>query len=92
LKNLSSKVKDAEAKIRKIDGEWQKLYLSIPNIPHESVSIRKTENNNVTVATWRFIEYISPHAIPHYEIPWFSNVIDFQRGIKATGAGFPFYN
>ncbi|MDR1891164.1 MAG: serine--tRNA ligase [Puniceicoccales bacterium] len=91
LKNLSSRVKDAEAKIRKIDGEWQELYLSIPNIPHESVPVGKTEKDNVTVATWRSIEDISPHAMPHYEIPWFSNAIDFQRGVKVTGAGFPFY-
>ncbi|MDR2603514.1 MAG: serine--tRNA ligase, partial [Puniceicoccales bacterium] len=39
LKNLSSKVKEAETKIREIDGEWQMLYLSIPNVPHESVPV-----------------------------------------------------
>ncbi|MDR2776922.1 MAG: serine--tRNA ligase [Puniceicoccales bacterium] len=91
LKNLSSKVKEAETKIREIDGEWQTLYLSIPNVPHESVPIGKTEKDNVTVATWGSIGDISPHAIPHYDIPWFSKGIDFQRGVKVTGAGFPFY-
>ncbi|MDR1528729.1 MAG: serine--tRNA ligase [Puniceicoccales bacterium] len=91
LKNLSSKVKEAETKIREIDGEWQTLYLSIPNVPHESVPIGKTEKDNVTVATWGSVGDISPHAMPHYDIPWFSNGIDFQRGIKVTGAGFPFY-
>ncbi|MDR0742261.1 MAG: serine--tRNA ligase [Puniceicoccales bacterium] len=91
LKNLSSKVKEAETKIREIDGEWQTLYLSIPNVPHESVPAGKTEKDNVTVATWGSVEDISPHAMPHYDIPWFSNGIDFQRGVKVTGAGFPFY-
>ena len=33
----------------------------------------------------------SPHAIPHYDIPWFDQMIDFPRGVKVTGAGFPFY-
>ncbi|MDR2778974.1 MAG: serine--tRNA ligase [Puniceicoccales bacterium] len=91
LKNLSSKVKKAETKIREIDGEWKALYLSIPNIPHESVPIGKTEKGNVTVAAWGSVEDVSPHAMPHYEIPWFSNAIDFQRGVKVAGAGFPFY-
>ncbi|MDR1173556.1 MAG: serine--tRNA ligase [Puniceicoccales bacterium] len=91
LKNLSSKVKEAETKIREIDGEWQTLYLSIPNVPHESVPVGKTEKDNVTVATWGSVEDISPYAMPHYDIPWFSKGIDFQRGVKVTGAGFPFY-
>ncbi|MDR2628484.1 MAG: serine--tRNA ligase [Puniceicoccales bacterium] len=91
LKSLSSKVKEAETKIREIDGEWQTLYLSIPNVPHESVPVGKTEKDNVTVATWGSVEDVSPHAMPHYDIPWFSNGIDFQRGVKVTGAGFPFY-
>lgn len=91
LKNLSLKVKEAETRIREIDGEWQMLYLSIPNVPHESVPVGKTEKDNVTVATWGSIGDVSPHAMPHYDIPWFSQGIDFQRGVKVTGAGFPFY-
>ena len=33
----------------------------------------------------------SPHAVPHYEIPWFDEMIDFPRGVKVAGAGYPFY-
>src|SRR5690606_9930345 len=33
----------------------------------------------------------APHHRPHWEIPWFPQVVDFARGSKVTGAGFPFY-
>ncbi|MDR1595451.1 MAG: serine--tRNA ligase [Puniceicoccales bacterium] len=91
LKDLSLKVKNIEAKIREIEGEWRSLYLSIPNVPHESVPIGRTENDNIPILTWEPPSGISKLAMPHYDIPWFSSAIDFPRGVKVTGAGFPFY-
>ena len=91
LGELAAKVKDAEAKIRAGEDEWQALYLAIPNVPHESVPIGKTEKDNIVVSTWEPAGGISRWAMPHYDIPWFSNAIDFQRGTKVSGAGFPFY-
>ncbi|MDR1414010.1 MAG: serine--tRNA ligase [Puniceicoccales bacterium] len=91
LKELSLQVKEAEAKIREIDGEWKSLHLSIPNVPHESVPIGKTDKDNVAIFSWEPSGGISEFAVPHYEIPWFSKAIDFPRGVKVSGAGFPFY-
>ncbi|MDR1401478.1 MAG: serine--tRNA ligase [Puniceicoccales bacterium] len=91
LRELSLKVKESEAKIREIDGEWKSLYLSIPNVPHESVPIGKTEKDNVAISSWEPTGGISEFAMPHYDIPWFSKAIDFPRGVKVSGAGFPFY-
>ena len=31
-----------------------------------------------------------PHSLPHYDIPWFDEMIDFSRGVKVAGAGYPF--
>jgi seryl-tRNA synthetase len=45
----------------------------------------------VTHATWGDIPAEQPHQIPHWEFPWFSEIVDFARGSKVTGAGFPFY-
>jgi seryl-tRNA synthetase len=91
LKVLSEKVRELEEKIREIDGEWNALYLSIPNIPHESVPIGRSEEDNVTIATWGAVDGVSSYAMPHYDIPWFGRAIDFPRGVKVSGAGFPFY-
>lgn len=91
LKSLAEKIKLLDSKIQDLEVQWKSLYLTIPNIPHHSVPLGKNETENVTVSTWGDIEKVSPFAIPHYDIPWFSKLLDFPRGVKVTGAGFPFY-
>ena len=65
--------------------------MTVPNLPHESVPDGKGEQDNQTVSTWGDIDGDFPNSIPHFDIPWFDQMIDFPRGVKATGAGFPFY-
>ena len=91
LKELSNKVKLLEDKVKEINIAWNELYLSIPNLPHESVPYGKTDQDNVEVYKNGNFDAISKHAIPHYDIPWFNDAIDFPRGVKVSGAGFPFY-
>ncbi|MDR3144062.1 MAG: serine--tRNA ligase [Puniceicoccales bacterium] len=91
MKSLSEGVKEAESRVKDIENEWLALYLTIPNVPHESVPIGRSEKDNVTVATWGNVGGISPCAMPHWDIPWFAEAIDFARGVKVSGAGFPFY-
>ncbi|MDE6576088.1 MAG: serine--tRNA ligase [Opitutales bacterium] len=91
LKKFSDEVKQLETELTTIEQQWKALYLAIPNVPHESVPVGKNEKDNVTIATCGDPEAVSPYAVPHYDIPWFSKFIDFPRGAKVTGAGFPFY-
>ena len=53
--------------------------------------VAPNEAGNETVATWGAIREAPAHAVPHYEIPWFNRIVDFDRGSKVTGAGFPFF-
>ncbi|MDR0741102.1 MAG: serine--tRNA ligase [Puniceicoccales bacterium] len=91
LRTLADGAKALDSQLETIEEKWKALYLSIPNVPHESVPIGKSADDNQTVATWGDIEKISKNAVPHYDIPWFNRLIDFPRGVKVTGAGFPFY-
>lgn len=91
MKTIAAKVKSADQKIKDVEEEWRSLYLSIPNIPHESVPVGKSDKDNVEVMKCGDFDKISSCAIPHYDIPWFPRTIDFQRGVKVSGAGFPFY-
>ena len=91
MKELARKVKDLEAFAKGADEQFQEAFLSIPNLPHESVPDGKGEEDNQTVSTWGEVEGDFPHAVPHYDIPWFEKLIDFPRGVKVAGAGFPFY-
>ena len=93
MKALSAQVKELQAKQDEIEAQWHAAFLAIPNIPHESVPEGKSDADNVTVSTWGSVEDDAafPNAIPHYELPWFTEAIDMAGGTKVTGAGFPFY-
>ncbi|MDR0715342.1 MAG: serine--tRNA ligase [Puniceicoccales bacterium] len=91
LKQLSARVKELELRVNELNFAWNEAYLAIPNIPHASVPIGKSDKDNVELMISGDMDSVSPHAVPHYDIPWFSQAIDFSRGAKVSGAGFPFY-
>jgi seryl-tRNA synthetase len=91
LKDLSAGVKHLEAAAKQADDAFQQAFLTIPNLPDPSVPLGQTEADNEVVATWGNPDADYPHAQAHYLIPWFESRIDFARGVKVTGAGFPFY-
>ncbi len=91
MKGLAKKVKDLEAIAKEADDKFQEVFLTIPNIPHPSVPDGKGEEDNQVLSTWGELEGDSPCSIPHYDIPWFDQMIDFPRGVKVAGAGYPFY-
>lgn len=92
MKALSDQVKALETEAAEVDARWKGLILSVPNLPDASVPDGKTEEENVVAAEWGDAgALISAHAVPHWDIPWFAQAIDFERGVKTTGAGFPFY-
>jgi len=92
MKTLSTQVKELEASTKQVDEEWRQAMLTIPNIPHESVPVGRGENDNVTIDSWE-PEGFSKDGLylPHWDIPNVSKYLEFNRGVKVTGAGFPFY-
>ena len=91
MKELAARVKELEGEAKNADDEFTEAFMTVPNVPHDSVPDGKGEEDNQTVSTWGDVEGDFPDAVPHYDIPWFDQMIDFPRGVKVTGAGFPFY-
>ena len=91
MKSLSAQVKEKEAQLATVEAQWRAAMLTLPNIPHASVPEGRTPAQNAVQATWGSIEAASPCAKPHWEIPGFDRLVDFPRGAKVTGAGFPFF-
>lgn len=91
MKAIASNAKELEAASKEADETFQAAFLEIPNLPDPSVPIGKGEDENVVASTWGDADAEFPNALPHFDIPWFESRIDFARGVKATGAGFPFY-
>ena len=90
MKSLSSRAKALDAEAKSADKAFQIAFLDVPNLPDDSVPNGQGEEDNNVIHSWGALDGF-PHARPHYDIPWFETRIDFARGVKATGAGFPFY-
>ena len=91
MKSLATQVKELESEAKEADLKFKEIFLTIPNIPHDSVPDGKGEEDNEVVSTWGNVAGEFPHALSHYDIPWFEKMIDFPRGVKVAGAGYPFY-
>ena len=91
IKIISNKVKTLNNQFQILSKQWNELYLSIPNIPHNSVPIGSSKDNNQIINIWESNIPISVYAKAHYDIPNFNNIFDLYRGSKVTGKGFPFY-
>lgn len=91
MREVSARVKELQTRQAEMEAEWEKVFLTIPNLPHESVPEGRTEEDNVVAETWGDPEAQSPHAKAHWDIPWFSKMVDLERGAKIAGAGFPVF-
>jgi seryl-tRNA synthetase len=91
MKGVAAQAKAAEEAMKPLEEKLHAAMLSLPNIPHATVPEGKTPDQNVVHATHGSIDATSKSAVPHWEISGFSNLIDFPRGAKVTGAGFPFF-
>lgn len=87
---LKEQIQEKEDKLRSLKEAREDLLLKIPNVPHESVPVGQTEDDNEVFKTWG-----DPNKEdwrrPHWELVEEQEWIDFDRGAKVTGAGFPFY-
>ncbi|MDE6317844.1 MAG: serine--tRNA ligase [Muribaculaceae bacterium] len=74
-----------------VEKEMLDIRLSIPNIPCEAVPEGKTAEDNVVEKTGGEMPDLPADALPHWELAKKYNIIDFDLGVKITGAGFPVY-
>ena len=82
---LKSKLTALEDAIRNV------LYL-IPNVPNAIVPKGNSDEDNEIIFEEGAIPTLHADAIPHWELAKQYNIIDFELGVKITGAGFPVYN
>lgn len=94
-KAKTSELKSAEAELKvKVDGidaEIKSLMYQLPNVPHELVKAGKSEEDNEIVETHGAPPAFNFVGKPHWELAAKYNLIDFELGVKITGAGFPVY-
>lgn len=91
MKSISGKVKELDTQLKDLEDQWGALLLNVPNLPDASVPEGKSEDDNVEVGRWGDIPAEKDFHVPHYDLDWLEQILDFKRGTKVTGAGFPFY-
>ncbi len=87
---LKESTKEIEAKMAACQNELNELLLLLPNLPHQSVPEGKGADDNVIVRGNGEIPVLS-NPLPHWELAKKYDIIDFDLGVKLTGAGFPVY-
>jgi seryl-tRNA synthetase len=88
-------MKESEQQMRNevqvLEEEIRELLYQIPNVPKAIVPAGSSEKDNLTVFEAGNIPNLSEDALPHWEITSKYDLIDFELGVKVTGAGFPIY-
>jgi seryl-tRNA synthetase len=95
LKNKTTawkeEITNLEAELKKAEQAVQEKLVLLPNMPHKSVPKGKTPEDNEIVLQDGKLPELSDKALPHWDIAKKYKIIDFELGVKITGAGFPVY-
>lgn len=89
--SLKEKAKMLEEKTRNLEQDVFNLLVTLPNLPHNTVPEGKTPEENLNVFEHAVIPDLHEGALPHWELIKKYDIIDFELGVKITGAGFPVY-
>lgn len=88
---LKDEIKQLDDSFAKIDEALFALQVQLPNIPHELVPEGKSETDNQNIKQAGEIPSLGENNLPHWELASKYDLIDFELGVKLTGAGFPVY-
>ena len=89
--DLKEQIKQYSASLEETVNSLNDILYRIPNIPNALVPEGKTAEDNLTVFQAGEIPHLFEGALPHWELAKKYNIIDFELGVKLTGAGFPVY-
>lgn len=91
MQKVSSDLKEQEKQLNTIEKQLQELLIQVPNVPHPSVPVGRDESANIVMKEWGSRETPDFQIKDHLEIGERLGILDFQRGAKIAGSGFPLY-
>lgn len=95
LKAKTAELKETNKALQEMlsisENEMQELLYHIPNVPNPQVPAGKSDEDNEIIDTHGDAPTLHEGAVPHWELASKYNLIDFELGVKITGAGFPVY-
>tara|TARA_A100000171_G_scaffold16594_1_gene15121 strand:- start:105 stop:1376 length:1272 start_codon:yes stop_codon:yes gene_type:complete len=95
IKGKTADLKAASKELAEVKDQVEKellaLLYTIPNVPHSSVPAGNSEEHNEVLDTVGTAPKLHDKAVPHWDLIKQYDIVDFELGIKITGAGFPVY-
>ena len=88
MKEVSAKIKGFEDELKTVEEEFGTLLMTIPNLPHPSTPVGKSEDENVELRKWGTLPTMNFEPKPHWDLAEDLDILDFERGAKITGARF----
>jgi seryl-tRNA synthetase len=88
MRQLGEQVSSLQQQTKEAKTDLDSLLLELPNIPHPSVPLGRSEVDNVVVRTWGKLKELSFEPLPHWELGEKLGIIDFQQGVKLSGTRF----
>ena len=89
--SLKTANKEIDDNLTAAQDEITEILLSVPNVPYSGVPEGRTAEDNVVEKTGGKMPELPEDALPHWDLAKKYNLIDFDLGVKITGAGFPVY-
>ena len=90
--SLKDTIKNTEEQMKAVNNNLTDLLLTVPNIANDSVPKGNSDEDNEVVQDWKGdMPNLGENPLPHWELATKYNLIDFELGVKITGAGFPLF-
>ncbi|WP_027000970.1 serine--tRNA ligase [Eisenibacter elegans] len=89
--DLKEQTKTLGIQLQTLEATLQEQLVRLPNLPHSSVPVGRSADDNEVVLQHGYIPTLAPGAQPHWELIKTLDIIDFELGNKIAGAGFPVY-
>ncbi len=90
-RQIGETIKQLDEELKQVEAELHEQLSRIPNLPHESTPIGKDASDNVEVKRWGKLPEFDFSPQNHLELGERLDILDFKRGGKVTGSGFPVY-
>ena len=94
MRKVSAEIGEKDSKLKIIEAEIEDILRHTPNIAHSSVPVGKSADDNVEVRQWApdgFSTENDFEVLDHIELGKKLSILDFERGTKISGSGFPLY-
>ncbi|MEK4227862.1 serine--tRNA ligase [Solibacillus sp. FSL H8-0538] len=91
MRQVGDEIKELDAQLNEVEDRFKDIMMRLPNIPHASVPVGTTEDDNVEEYTWGDVPTFDFDIKAHWDIATDLNIVDFERGAKVTGSRFLFY-